>query len=55
MQTEQRAALDSLNGTYNELYAEKRKAVDNLLGAVHTGDARQIDQAISDLQGVDRD
>ncbi|HTF19195.1 MAG TPA: sodium:solute symporter [Chryseolinea sp.] len=45
MQTEQRVALESLNGAYNQMYTEKRKAVDHLLGAVHAGNTTQIDQA----------
>jgi Na+/proline symporter len=50
MQTEQREALNNLGATYDEVYAEKRKAVDRLLGAVHSDNGTGIDEATRDVQ-----
>jgi SSS family solute:Na+ symporter len=57
METEQRVALDKLNLAYNDVYAEKRKAMDQLVGAVHAGDEAQIDQAgdaVRTLEGKEK-
>lgn len=50
MQTEQGAALDSLNVAYNGLYTEKRKAVDRLLSAVKADDAGSVEQAKAEVR-----
>lgn len=50
MQTEQGAALDSLNVAYNGLYTEKRKAVDRLLSAVQSDDAGRVEEAKAEVR-----
>lgn len=45
METEYRGELDQFNAAYDGIYADKRKAVDNLLNAVQTDNSVQTEQA----------
>ena len=53
METNQAGTLTEIESQYNKTYEVKRKAVDNLLAAIHNDDGQQIDatrEQITDLQ-----